>query len=153
MLLAVSTTATTDAALGELANSLGRSVGRLSRALSRETAEVSRTSLSVLATLREHPHRITELAALEHVAQPTMTVLVSRLEGRGWVERAADPHDRRAVNVTLTRAGAKLLEELVARRTATLAARLAALSEAERQTLARALPLLDRIAESGEPRG
>jgi DNA-binding MarR family transcriptional regulator len=107
----------------------------------------------VLATLRERPHRITELAALEHVAQPTMTVLVSRLEGRGWVERAADPDDRRAVNVTLTRAGAKLLEELVARRTATLAARLAALSEAERQTLARALPLLDRIAESGKPRG
>ena len=145
MLIGVAPTATINAGLGGLADSLGRSVGRLSRALSRETAEVSRTSLSVLATLRDRPHRITELAALEHVAQPTMTVLVSRLETRGWVERAADPVDRRVVNVTLTREGAKLLEELVARRTAALVDRLSVLSAAERETLARALPLLDRI--------
>jgi DNA-binding MarR family transcriptional regulator len=147
MLLAVPPAATIDPGLGELADSLGRSVGRLSRALSREVADVSRTALSVLATLRDRPHRITELAALEHVAQPTMTVLVSRLETRGWVERAADPGDRRAVNVTLTREGAELLERLVARRTSSLAARLSTLSATERETLARALPLLERIAE------
>jgi DNA-binding MarR family transcriptional regulator len=51
------------------------------------------------------------------------------------------------VNVTLTREGAELLERLVARRTSSLAARLSTLSATERETLARALPLLERIAE------
>jgi DNA-binding MarR family transcriptional regulator len=136
-----------DPALAELANAVGTRIGRLARVLIRETIEVSRTTLSVLATLRERPRRITELASLEHVAQPTMTVLVSRLEQRGWVERQPDPTDRRAVQVAITDAGTKVLDELIAKRTTLLAERLADLSEAERETLARAIPILDRLID------
>jgi DNA-binding MarR family transcriptional regulator len=139
-----------DPALAELANAVGTRVGRLARVLIRETIEVSRTTLSVLATLREQPRRITELASLEHVAQPTMTVLVSRLEQRGWVERQPDPTDRRAVQVAITESGTKVLDELIARRTALLAERLGDLSESERETLARAIPILDRLIDGGE---
>lgn len=136
-----------DPALAELANAVGTRIGRLARVLIRETIEVSRTTLSVLATLRERPRRITELASLEHVAQPTMTVLVSRLEQRGWVERQPDPTDRRAVQVAITDAGTKVLDELIAKRTKLLAERLGDLSEAERETLARAIPILDRLID------
>lgn len=136
-----------DPALAELANAVGTRIGRLARVLIRETIEVSRTTLSVLATLRERPRRITELASLEHVAQPTMTVLVSRLEQRGWVERQPDPTDRRAVQVAITEAGTKVLDELIAKRTKLLAERLGDLSEAERETLARAIPILDRLID------
>jgi len=136
-----------DPELAELANAVGTRIGRLARVLIRETIEVSRTTLSVLATLREQPRRITELASLEHVAQPTMTVLVSRLEQRGWVERHPDPTDRRAVQVAITEAGTKVLDELIARRTALLAERLGDLSEGERETLARAIPILDRLID------
>jgi DNA-binding MarR family transcriptional regulator len=136
-----------DPALAELANAVGTRIGRLARVLIRETIEVSRTTLSVLATLRERPRRITELASLEHVAQPTMTVLVSRLEQRGWVERQPDPTDRRAVQVAITDAGTKVLDELIAKRTTLLAERLGDLSEAERETLARAIPILDRLID------
>jgi len=52
------------------------------------TGDVSRTEVEVLAVLREGPRRITELAELEGLAQPTMTVLVKRLETRGWVSRS-----------------------------------------------------------------
>ena len=129
----------------ELARGLGAAVGRLNRLLARETAHTSRTTLSVLGSLRGGPKRITELAAFEHVAQPTMTVLVSRLEQRGWVERRPDPTDGRAVRVALTPAGSAVVDELVAARTAFLSERLRGLSEPERETLAAALPLLEGL--------
>ena len=69
------------------------------------THEISRTEGEVLSILGEGPRRVTELAELEGVAQPTMTLLVARLERSGWVTRAGVAHDGRVVMVTLTRAG------------------------------------------------
>jgi len=63
----------------ELANEFTPRLSKLVRLLARETAGtgMSRTSLSVLATLRDAgTARITELAETEHVAQPSMTTLV-----------------------------------------------------------------------------
>lgn len=67
--------------------------------------EISRTEGEVLGILSDGPRRVTELAELEGVAQPTMTLLVNRLEGRGWVTRAGTHEDGRVVMVTLTDAG------------------------------------------------
>ena len=129
-----------------LAGALASRIGRLGRLLIRETAEASRTQLSVLATLRESgPRRVTQLAASEHVAQPTMTVLVSRLEREGLVERGADDDDRRAVRVAVTPAGIQLLDELIAKRAAAMARRLEALDGDDLELLARAIPVLDRL--------
>jgi DNA-binding MarR family transcriptional regulator len=65
--------------------------------------DMSLTSLSTLSTLEQTgPRRITDLAACEGVAQPTMTALVSALERSGLVERRADPDDRRVVLVALS---------------------------------------------------
>jgi DNA-binding MarR family transcriptional regulator len=133
-------------------DALATAVGRLSWALIRETADVSRTTLSVLATLREGARRVTELAALEHVAQPTMTVLVSRLQARGWVERRPDSHDGRAVSVCITPAGVAALDALQQTRANVLAARLAQLPPEELKTLELALPVLSRLIEVGPPR-
>jgi DNA-binding MarR family transcriptional regulator len=66
-------------------------------------------SLTAIATLglllREGPQRITVLAAVEGVSQPSMTQLVQRLEQRGQVTRESDPSDGRAALVILTSAG------------------------------------------------
>jgi DNA-binding MarR family transcriptional regulator len=112
--------------------------------------ELSRTSASVLATLRDlGPRRITELAEREAIAQPSVTALVTRLERDGLVERRPDPDDARAVQVHLTASGRERLDAMRAAREAVLEARLAALTEHEREVLANALPVLDKLMEEG----
>src|SRR3954447_11522638 len=83
----------------------------LTRLLVRQVRpDVLRTEAGVLRTLTDAPRRITELADLEGLAQPTMTLLVQRLEQRGWVERTGHPDDGRVVLVSLTDAGTTTLE-------------------------------------------
>jgi DNA-binding MarR family transcriptional regulator len=112
--------------------------------------EMSRTAASVLATLRDlGPRRITDLAEREAVAQPTVTTLVGRLERDGYVERRQDPDDARAVLVHLTGAGRSRLDEMRVAREALLEARLRTLTDHEREVLAAALPVLDKLMEEG----
>ena len=69
-------------------------------------AKLSLTSASTLATLeRTGPRRITDLAEIEGVTQPAMTVLIRVLEKSGMVERRADPADKRVALVAVTEAG------------------------------------------------
>jgi DNA-binding MarR family transcriptional regulator len=72
--------------------------------------DVSRTEGEVLGILSDGPRRITELAELEGLAQPTMTLLVRRLEARGWVAREGLPEDGRVVVVSVTEAGRAVFE-------------------------------------------
>jgi DNA-binding MarR family transcriptional regulator len=77
--------------------------------------DISRTEGEVLVILGDGPRRVTELAELEGIAQPTMTLLVKRLEQRGWVLRNRPAGDGRVVMVTITDAGSGALEEFRAR--------------------------------------
>jgi DNA-binding MarR family transcriptional regulator len=72
---------------------------------------LTRTEGEVLAMLGDGPLRVTELAALEGLAQPTMTLLVRRLEQRRLVRRESVPHDGRVVLVAITRAGEQALAQ------------------------------------------
>jgi DNA-binding MarR family transcriptional regulator len=119
------------------------------RILVRDVEEPSRTQQSVPATLEDAgPRRITELATAERVAQPSMTVLVSRLERRGWVERRPDPEDGRVVMAAITDEGVTALARVRAARAEALAARLDVLTDDERRRLAAAIPLLDRVIDA-----
>jgi DNA-binding MarR family transcriptional regulator len=73
-------------------------------------SEISRTEGEVLSILSDGPRRVTELAELEGVAQPTMTLLIKRLEERGWVTREGLPADGRVVMVNITETGRAVLE-------------------------------------------
>ncbi|OJF13804.1 MarR family winged helix-turn-helix transcriptional regulator [Couchioplanes caeruleus] len=62
----------------------------------------------VLANLSEAPGRTRRMSALAALANGSLSRLshvVKRLEGRGWVERAACPRDGRYTNAVLTEAG------------------------------------------------
>lgn len=56
---------------------------------------------------------VSELAAAFQVAQPTMSSTVKRLEAKGLVALVADPNDRRAKHVSVTKAGKKLRNKTV----------------------------------------
>jgi DNA-binding MarR family transcriptional regulator len=108
--------------------------------------ELSGSEPGVLNTLRQGPRRITELAELEGVAQPTMTLLVKRLEGRGLVTRGRQPDDGRVVVVSLTEAGAAAFEELRQRAGVMLGTYLAQMSDEQIGALAAATETLAELA-------
>jgi DNA-binding MarR family transcriptional regulator len=132
--------------LDEIAEALPTRASALSRLFLRHTSiEISRTEANVMHALSERPRRITDLAAREGVTQPAITLLVNRLQRRGWVERAADPDDRRAVLVTLTRTGDQVFGLLRAEYRALLHEEMATLDDDDVETLADAVEILDRL--------
>ena len=75
----------------------------LTRLLVRQLGgELSRTEVGLLRTLSDGSRRITELAELEGLAQPTITILIKQLEEKGLVTRTRQSGDGRVVLVTLT---------------------------------------------------
>ncbi|WP_037910760.1 MarR family winged helix-turn-helix transcriptional regulator [Actinacidiphila yeochonensis] len=132
-----------------LAADLRATLGPLTRRLRRcgPDDELTLSQVSVLVLLdREGPATSSELAAREGVRPQSMCAIVGVLSGRGLVEREQDPADGRRMVVSLTQDGREGL--LGARRER--ARRLAEAVEAEldadeRERLAAALPLLERI--------
>lgn len=108
--------------------------------------DMTLTSISTLGTLlRKGPRRITELAASEGVAQPSVTALVTSLERAGLVERRSDSTDGRVVLVAITEAGTEYLR---ARRHASaqaIARAVGALSPEEEAVLLSTVPVIERL--------
>lgn len=121
---------------------------RLSRRLRRESAAgLTPTQLSALVTIeRAGPLRLGDLAAHEGITPSTLTRLVTALDEGGYLIRRTDPADARSSLVTLSPAGALLLDRVRRETTQRLRERVAGLSAADRGALARALPALERLA-------
>jgi DNA-binding MarR family transcriptional regulator len=94
------------------------------------------------------PITLGALAQAEQVRPPTITKLVATLEDAGLVEREVDDTDRRVARVKATARGTRLLQEGRMRRVASLAASLAQLPAAERDRLARAVPILEKVVRT-----
>jgi DNA-binding MarR family transcriptional regulator len=92
------------------------------------------------------PLALGDLARAEQVRPPTISKLIVALEQQGLVVREMDAGDRRVVRVRATARGTKVLQEGRQRRVAALVSSLGALSARDRALLARALPVLERIA-------
>jgi DNA-binding MarR family transcriptional regulator len=74
-------------------------------------AGLSSMQSAILAQLASRPAgtlRVKELAVDMGVAQPTMTVSVTALAGKGLIEKVPDPADGRASRLKLTAAGEEL---------------------------------------------
>jgi DNA-binding MarR family transcriptional regulator len=117
-------------------------------AVRRKGRTLSLTGASALATLeRTGPRRLTDLAATEEVAQPSMTALVTQLQDLGFVERRHDPADARVVLVAITRAGRQHLRAMRRAGASVLTGLIDKLGEDEAAALNAALPALLRLAE------
>jgi DNA-binding MarR family transcriptional regulator len=143
------TLASTTSTIDEIAASLVPRASLATRLLLRHTRRrVSRSEASMLAALDGGPQRITDLAELEGLAQPTTTLLVKRMEERGCVSRQRDPADGRVVLVSLTEAGATELEDLRADYRGALRDHLLAMSEEEIAALAAATTALQTLIDA-----
>ncbi len=130
----------------EVAEALPQRVAALNRLfLKRASVEVSRTEAGVLSAISAGPRRITELACATGVTQPAVTLLVNRLQDKGWVAREPDPDDGRAVRVALTESGRETFAQLKAEYRAMLHDEMARLDDDEVEILARATELIDRL--------
>ena len=98
-----------------------RTVARLARVLECALDDLSLPQYRVLAAVDDGGERATHLAAGLALAKPTVTAAVDGLVERGYLTRAPEPADRRAVRIALTPAGRKAL----ARAEAAMAGRLA----------------------------
>jgi DNA-binding MarR family transcriptional regulator len=141
--------------VSELAEELYRVLSKLFTVLRRgdtsrlATGDLSRAQLSILfALLDRGPLRMNELAAHEHVRNPTTTVAI-RLEELGLVKRCGDPSDLRAVLVDITPRGVAVQRESLANRRAVLASMLKRLNDNEVNTLTEALVPLERLKRIG----
>jgi DNA-binding MarR family transcriptional regulator len=116
--------------------------------LRRRDRSLSLTAAATLATLeRTGPRRLTDLALNEQVTQPSMTVLVTQLEGRGLAERLPDPADARVVRVAITRAGRQHLRAMRRSGAEVLSGLIDKLDEPDVAALATALPTLRRLLD------
>lgn len=113
----------------------------------RAPRELTITSAATLATLdRTGPRRITDLAAIEGVTQPAMTVLVRVMEESGLVERRGDPSDKRVTLVWLTEAGASYVRARRHSGVEAFARLIDKLTDDEIEALTAALPALEHLA-------
>lgn len=111
-----------------------------------EGTGLSPARLSVLSVLVfGGPTTISDLAQAEQVSPPTMSRLVSALEGQGLVERKPDVHDGRVVHVAATSEGARLLLQARRARVELLATRIGDLDPSDIELLGKASEVLDRI--------
>src|ERR1700760_3031186 len=111
----------------------------LTRLLFRQIhAGLSRTELGLLRTLSDGPRRITELAELEGLAQPTTTLLIKQLEREGLVQRERSSADGRVVLVDLTERGRGALQSYREQVRESLGAHVAEISDEEVEQLAAA---------------
>ena len=134
--------------LDEIAEALPQRASALSQIfLTRTSVCVSRTEVGVLRRLACGPRRISALAVDERVTQPAITLLVNRLQERGWVLRGEDPADRRAVLVGLTPAGEDALAQLRSEYRTLLHDEMAELDDHQIETLASAVQILDSLIE------
>ena len=102
----------------------------------------------LLSTIEDQGEaRISDLAALDHCSQPTMTTQVRRLEDAGMVTRTPDPLDARAVLIRITPDGVAALRQARLDRGAAIDPYLERLSDSERQRLTEAVDVLRRLVE------
>ncbi len=102
----------------------------------------------LLSTIEDQGEaRISDLAALDHCSQPTMTTQVRRLEDAGMVTRTSDPQDARAVLIRITPDGVAALRQARLDRGAAIDPYLERLSDSERERLTEAVAVLRRLVE------
>jgi DNA-binding MarR family transcriptional regulator len=130
----------------------------LERGLRQELSalEVEMWEFEMLLALRRSPCMRSSAGALLHETKVTsgaITNRLSRLEGRGWIQRDVDPTDRRQVLVTLTPDGRVQADKLIAAKNGAEGRFFAGMPRETLQSLSEDLRTLLATVEQGDPTG
>lgn len=144
-------TARVDAPPRDLTGSIAAALLAVSRAMNqvkshellakRAGVDLDRSGAALLYNLYSEGDnvRLTELAERLGIDAPGVTRKVQQLEREGLLARAADPDDARAMRLTLTPAGRRSIDRLLAVREAWIEGTLEGWSGADRRDFARLL--------------
>jgi DNA-binding MarR family transcriptional regulator len=142
-----------------VAGDLSRLLGPLRRAVLRAARtdaalpDLPEAQIELLRVLLAHgPMGPSEVAGRLRVASSTVSNLVRTMAGRGLVERRSRPDDLRAVWLAPTEHAKELLRRYDQASSARIGRALRVLSPADRDTVERALPVLERLLRSLDER-
>lgn len=126
-------------------------LGRLARLRRQQTdAALPFSHISLLFSITDSPNQpptVSELAATERVAVPTLVRALNQLQALGLVERSSESGDRRVRSVRITQAG--LDEQRAQLRSSELwvAERISRLPAEDVALILAALPAMERLSE------
>ncbi|HET9650975.1 MAG TPA: MarR family transcriptional regulator [Usitatibacter sp.] len=113
-----------------------------------EHFDLTGAQFDVLMILADHPGRAFrqhELAQMLLVNRATAGSVLERMERKGLLARSADPEDRRAMRVTLTRKGRQTLDEVKPRYYALMSK---LLGREEEKSLRQVIGFCDRLRDA-----
>jgi DNA-binding MarR family transcriptional regulator len=139
-----------DAAAIRLALALKRLRARLREESGGSATGLSLSQLSILQRLRlDGPATAASLAAAEHVTQQAIAQSLAPLRVAGLVQSRPDPDDGRKTLISITDAGLRLRESIIASRTSWLERAIdSTIGAEERAALDSAIELLERLADA-----
>ena len=134
-----------DAVINAVLNATQAFVGVALRSLQATRAGITLAQFRTLAVLgAEGEQNVRDLATLLGVDRSTATRMCSRLVTAGLIERRTDPLDGRAVVISLTRRGRKVVNDVTAARRKEIASLLRGVSPPRRAQL---IDLLTEFAD------
>jgi DNA-binding MarR family transcriptional regulator len=137
-----------------VAEELRTAIGRLVRRLRSESGMPNQHVTALRWLERDGPMTSSGLAAAERITPQSMAVTLTALHGKGYVERAADPDDRRQILWSVTPDGRAVLAEDRRRRARWLVTAIdEELTDEETARLRDAARLLNMIMDRSEARG
>ena len=104
--------------------------------------------VELLQTLAAEPLRVGELATRQRLAPNTVSGLIGKLLDAGFVDRQADPGDRRTARIALTEAGHRQLADWQRAHEQRMAAALNAIPMEDSRAIIQALAGLERLASA-----
>ena len=106
---------------------------------------ISAAQLSALSVLMGGPRTLGEMATAEQVRPPTMSKLVSEMEGAGLVHRSGDAEDARIVRLEMTPKGKRVLAKGRELRIAEIERRIRSLPADDAGTVLEAVGIVERM--------
>jgi DNA-binding MarR family transcriptional regulator len=135
----------------KVVSGLRLAVMRLARRLRQQASgDITPSMMSALTSVEAlGPMTIGDLAGIEQIQPPTMTIIVNRLAEQGLIKKETDPTDRRFTRISISPEGKRFSSQHRSRKDAYLAKALSKLSDQEVSSVRKAIPILEKLLEGG----